>query len=116
MWRLLRTGVEVLKHGRRGSPKFKTLLCDVHLTKLYWRSAGSKADPDQDDLPEDLRYYPTLLDSSASSAELAHGISPIEFMPSSNTSRMGRTPFGAKSNADRVLYIRDILAVSLFCL
>lgn len=116
MWRLLRSGVEVLKHGRRGNPKFKTLLCDVNLTKLYWRSQGSKADPDQDDLPEDLRYHPTLLDPTAGSAELCHGVSPLESMPTSNTSRLARKPFGAKSNADRVLYIRDIVAVSILFL
>lgn len=109
MWRLLRSGVEVLKHGRRGNPKFKTLLCDVNLTKLYWRSQGSKADPDQDDLSDDIRYHPTLLDSSAGSAELAHGISPLDVHNSSGR----RKQFGTKSNADRVLYIRDIVAVSM---
>lgn len=112
MWSLLRDGVEVLKHGRRGNPKFKTLLCDVNLTKLYWRSPGSKPDADQDNLPDDLQYYPTLLDPTAGAAELANGVAPLDSAPTSNTARMPRTAFGTKSNADRVLYIRDIIEVN----
>ena len=113
MWNLLREGVEVLKHGRRGNPKFKTLLCDVNLTKLYWRSQGSRADPDMDNLPEDASYYPTLLDPSATAAVLTKGVAPSE-VPTSSTTNAHRlsTPFGTKSNADRVLYIRDIVEVS----
>jgi hypothetical protein len=112
MWNHLRAGVDILKHGRQGNPKFKTLFCDNNLTKLYWRSHGSKLDPDLDDLPEDASYYPTLLDPAAPASALAAGVAPVCPTPSGSTSRLARKPFGAKSNADRVLYIRDILEVS----
>lgn len=112
MWNHLRAGVDILKHGRQGNPKFKTLFCDNNLTKLYWRSQGSKLDPDLDDLPEDASYYPTLLDPAAPASALAAGVAPVCPTPSGGTSRLARKPFGAKSNADRVLYIRDIMEVS----
>jgi hypothetical protein len=108
MWRLLRTGVEVLKHGRRGAPKFKTLFCDANMTKLYWRSQGSRPDTDLDNLPEDASYYPTLLDATAPASALALGVDVTAAPPSSNTARL---PFGGKTNAERVLYIRDIKEV-----
>jgi hypothetical protein len=108
MWRLLRTGVEVLKHGRRGAPKFKTLFCDANMTKLYWRSQGSRPDTDLDNLPEDASYYPTLLDATAPASALALGVDVTAAPLSSNTARL---PFGGKTNAERVLYIRDIKEV-----
>ena len=125
MWNRLRGGVEVLKHGRRGNPKFKSLLCDVNMTKLYWRSPGSKVDADQDNLPEDLQYHPTLLDPHAGATELANGIAPQDALSGGGGTggaagggggahhhhTTKRTAFGAKSNADRVLYIRDIIEV-----
>jgi hypothetical protein len=119
MWNLLRNGVEVLKHGRRGNPKFKTLLCDVNLTKLYWRSPGSKADPDMDNLPEDLRHYPTLTDPTAGVSALAKGASTDNDAVHSTTAAAAAanhkhkiSAFGTKSNVDRVLYIRDIVEVN----
>lgn len=109
MWKLLRVGVDVLKHSRRGAPKYKTLLCDVNLTKLYWRSQGSKPDKDLDNLPEDLNYYPTLQDPSYQSTVLSTGVNPAETAHASHSSRL---KFRAKSNSERVLYIRDIIEVS----
>jgi hypothetical protein len=36
MWQLLRTGIIVLKHGRSGRPKRRTLYCDDNLQVLYY--------------------------------------------------------------------------------
>ena len=37
MRELLRSGVEVLKHGRGGRPKRRILYCESDFTKLFWR-------------------------------------------------------------------------------
>jgi hypothetical protein len=37
MYDLLKQGVEILKHGRSGRPKQRTLLCDAEMTRLFWR-------------------------------------------------------------------------------
>lgn len=111
MYRLLRDGVEILKHGRRGAPKFKTLFCDANMTKLYWRAQGSRPDGNLDNLAEDASYYPTLLDPTAPAASLALGVDVTAATPSSGAPRL---PFGGKSNADRVLYIRDIKEVRVW--
>ena len=37
MRELLRTGVDVLKHGRGGKPKRRVLFCESEFTKLCWR-------------------------------------------------------------------------------
>jgi hypothetical protein len=37
MYDLLSKGVEVLKHGRAGRPKRRSLYCDAELSELYWR-------------------------------------------------------------------------------
>ena len=42
MRELLRTGVEVLKHGRGGRPKRRTLYCESDFTKLFWRKLADK--------------------------------------------------------------------------
>lgn len=39
---LLRTGVEVLKHGRGGRPKKRILYCELEFKKLYWRRPTDK--------------------------------------------------------------------------
>ncbi len=36
MWKLLRTGIVVLKHGRSGRPKRRTLYCDDNLQVIYY--------------------------------------------------------------------------------
>eukprot|EP00600_Ochromonadales_sp_CCMP1393_P010584 CAMPEP_0175009856 /NCGR_PEP_ID=MMETSP0005-20121125/7782_1 /TAXON_ID=420556 /ORGANISM="Ochromonas sp., Strain CCMP1393" /LENGTH=1037 /DNA_ID=CAMNT_0016265621 /DNA_START=118 /DNA_END=3231 /DNA_ORIENTATION=- len=122
MWKLLRSGVEIIKHGRRGAPKYKTLLCDVNCTKLYWRSSGSRTEADQDDLPQDYQYYPTLLNPSAGAAELASGVNIAEALKqqkgeaSNHSATHNFFSWGsAHTNADRVLYIRDILQVRDDC-
>ena len=42
MRELLRTGVEILKHGRGGNPKRRTLYCESDFTKLFWRKLLDK--------------------------------------------------------------------------
>ena len=42
MRELLRTGVEILKHGRGGNPKRRTLYCESDFTKLFWRKLSDK--------------------------------------------------------------------------
>ena len=39
MYNLLSSGVEVLKHGRKGKPKSRYLYCDYDMTKLFWRES-----------------------------------------------------------------------------
>lgn len=112
MYTLLRTGVEVLKHSRKGGPAFKKLYCDVNMTKLYWRERGtSRPDAAMDNCPEDASYYPTLADPSASCAALARGVD-ITVPATSKSGSAPRRTYGAKSNAERVMYIRDITEVS----
>ncbi len=94
MWSLLRSGVEVLKHGRSGKPKFKTLLCDLHMTKLYWRGPGAKPDPDLDDSDAETGDDPTALHPQ-------HAYH----------SKQGRRSSYVKTNADRVILIREIAEV-----
>jgi hypothetical protein len=52
MWNLLRDGIEVIKHSKNGKPKPKTLFCDYAMTKLYWRTPGSKPDPQLSSNPD----------------------------------------------------------------
>jgi hypothetical protein len=54
MWNLLREGIEVIKHSKNGKPKPKTLFCDYAMTKLYWRTPGSKPDPQLSSNPDFL--------------------------------------------------------------
>ncbi len=86
MWALLRGGVEVLKHGRKGKPKFKALFCDVSMAKLYWRVPGSKPDPD--------------LDESDAEPPL-----PVQHRAGNRRSSY------VKTNADRVILFKEILEV-----
>ena len=37
MWTILRKGIQVVKHGRSGKPKYRILSCDEAMTLLYWR-------------------------------------------------------------------------------
>ncbi|KAJ1420472.1 hypothetical protein B484DRAFT_130171, partial [Ochromonadaceae sp. CCMP2298] len=116
LWRLLRGGVEILKHGKRGQPKLKTLLCDVNLTKLYWRAPGSRPDPEQDNQPEDFDYYPTLLPQGGAASVLANGVNTAPV--GSNRGFFGTNfgGFGGFSDPkERVLFIRDILQVTDLC-
>mmetsp|Transcript_192 Transcript_192/g.367 ORF Transcript_192/g.367 Transcript_192/m.367 type:complete len:1164 (-) Transcript_192:164-3655(-) len=41
LWQILRTGILVLKHGRSGRPKNRTLYCDDNLRVLFWRDADN---------------------------------------------------------------------------
>lgn len=153
MWKLLREGVQVLKHGRKGRPKFKSLLCDVNLTKLYWRYPDCKAQADMDNLEEDFILHPCLLQqqqkqqpnspsrsiggNSNNSSFISNNYqqsssnscsnSPIRRDKDNNsnyynssypyqqqhhtTASKQRRVSLTKSDADRVLYIRDILEV-----
>lgn len=43
LWQLLRPGILVLKHGRSGKPKNRTLFCDDNLQVLFWRDADGTA-------------------------------------------------------------------------
>jgi hypothetical protein len=43
LWQLLRPGILVLKHGRSGKPKNRTLFCDDNLQVLFWRDADGIA-------------------------------------------------------------------------
>ena len=50
MWRLLRSGnVQILKHGRHGRPKLRTLFCNKWLSMLYWREPGTSIDIELDE-------------------------------------------------------------------
>lgn len=104
MWSMLRNGVAMLKHGRNGKPKFKALFCDVNMTKLYWRSPGSKADPDQDDSDVEVD---TLYPGSIVPKNRYH-------MPK-DTKHNRRTATFTKTDADRVILFREILEVRDDC-
>ena len=41
LWQILRIGILVLKHGRSGRPKNRTLFCDDNLRVLFWRDADN---------------------------------------------------------------------------
>lgn len=47
MCNILRHGILVLKHGRSGKPKLRTLCCDEALTILYWREVGQVVSDDR---------------------------------------------------------------------
>lgn len=98
MWSLLRAGVEVLKHGRSGKPKFKTLLCDLRMTKLYWRGPGARPDPDLDE-------------SDGDAAEPEH----IVTSPHAKQNRRASYANVVRTNADRVILIREIVEVRQDC-
>eukprot|EP01034_Spumella_vulgaris_P022726 gene22726-28882_t len=112
MWSLLRAGVEILKHGRSGKPKFKTLLCDVDMTKLYWREPGSRPDPDQDesDIEVDSLYPGSIVPRSGSHGAL-HAASGAAPKKSKRSSGGGRRSSILKSNSERVIHFNEIIQV-----
>jgi hypothetical protein len=47
MCNILHHGILVLKHGRSGKPKLRTLCCDESLSILYWREVGQVVNDDR---------------------------------------------------------------------
>jgi hypothetical protein len=47
MCNILHHGILVLKHGRSGKPKLRTLCCDESLSILYWRVVGQVVNDDR---------------------------------------------------------------------
>jgi hypothetical protein len=115
MWSLLRAGVEILKHGRSGKPKFKTLLCDVDMTKLYWRQPGSRPDPDLDesDIEVDSLYPGSIVPRSGHHGALfAASGAPIK---KNKRISGGRRSSILKSNSERVIHFNQIVEVHDDC-
>merc|ERR1712196_663016 len=43
MWHKLQSGIQILKHGRKGKPKVRMLSCNEKMTTLYWRDLNTRA-------------------------------------------------------------------------
>lgn len=97
-------GVPVLKHGRSGQPKRKTLFCDASLTKLYWREPGSLPD-DSDD--EELHKTSSHTISESKSKRSSIGV--LEAMKIRHRSSL------SKNDSDRLILIKEILSVTDDC-
>lgn len=134
MWNILREGIEVTKHSRSGKPKAKKLFCDYAMTKLYWRSSGSKPDPVlsmpprgefeelnnsshnqpiSDHHSEDSNYYnPSLLDEPHSSQAASNKKERRTTLFSHAFHDPFRRSSFSKSDSEREIFFKDILAVS----
>lgn len=38
----LKSGIDVVKHGRRGNPHSRTIFCDIDCTRVFWQKVGTK--------------------------------------------------------------------------
>ena len=134
MWNILCEGIEVTKHSRSGKPKGKKLFCDYAMTKLYWRSSGSKPDPVlsmppreyedpnnsahnsqpiSDHHSEDSNYYnPSLLDEPTASTTTAAKKERRSTLFSHAFHDPFRRSSFTKSDSEREIFFKDILAVS----
>ena len=135
MWNILREGIEVTKHSRSGKPKAKKLFCDYGMTKLYWRSSGSRPDPilsmpprEYDDPSnnssshnnqvisdhhsEDSNYYnPSLLEEPHASSTTNKKERRSTLFSHAFHDPFRRSSF-TKSDSEREIFFKDILAVS----
>lgn len=106
MWRDLRAGIDIYKHGRSGKPKERVLFCDLSMTKLYWRAPGASLDPDMDD--EAL-----LEDSHDPKRKTSYDDSNHDSSNYRKEKHVNRRSSFAKSDSDRVVYFKDIISVSM---
>jgi len=117
-WRILRIGVPIQKHSRKGKPGPKTLWCDINMTKLYWRNSGSFIDLDMDNEEEDFERYPSLKPNSDDQSTPSKSkkkrnsfTSLFGFRTSSGKSHTGPSFLPVKNDQDRMFYLRDALKV-----
>ena len=115
--------------GHHGKPKFKTLFCDINMTKFYWRSNDiTQPDPALDNTTEDLIRHPFI---SLTSSSIGKNIPPTDLIDAPNTVKKNRTRMninsfigfatgkknymiGTKSDSERQFYLKDILEVFFY--
>jgi len=124
---MLREGVEILKHRRKGKPDVRYLYCDPDMTKMYWRKAIGGVKP----APEDRREMGigfngaprmstgSVVDSDDGSIASTASLVPIgsKSRRSSimdNVRRLARrsSVAGGKSDTEREIAFKDISEVS----
>ncbi len=127
MWLILREGINVIKHGRKGNPGRKVLFCDFYMTKFYWRSPGSKPDKDDVELFSEHMLPGSLYTSTTFSSDNDLFADTVPLMsksysgphePKRRSSFFGtanRRSSLTKGDADRVLFLKDIVEVRSDC-
>lgn len=101
MYKILISGVEVMKYGRSGGPKKRFLFCDGDMTKLFWRATTVAQNPR------------ASLDSIDTASMSASGWN--EKADSSVATKLGPTKKRffdiSKKDSDREIFIKEILQV-----
>merc|ERR1711871_904950 len=95
---LLRGGIEIVKHGRSGTPRERILYCDYKLDYLYWTAPTGELDgrltnTERDQMEAILKERSTELGGAA--------------MPRERTGFLGFR----KTDSDRLLLLREVLDV-----
>lgn len=107
MFNILHPGILVLKHGRSGKPKLRTLCCDDSLSVLYWREVGQIVNDDRSTQSGDAQGNFQLPDMPPFSSSFLD-----QSNPKKSVSRR-RSSFSVFSKLDsrREVVLRDVLEV-----